>query len=96
MSKRLQVVLDEEEFEEIRHAANRLDLTISDWVRRTLREARQKGPSRTIERKLEAIRRGSEHSFPVADIDQLLSEIERGYLADSESCSSSTPTCRFT
>ncbi|HUG39897.1 MAG TPA: hypothetical protein VMM12_05405 [Longimicrobiales bacterium] len=40
MSKRLQVVLDEEEYAEIGRAAEEARLTISAWVRRALREAR--------------------------------------------------------
>jgi hypothetical protein len=32
--------------------------------------------------KLAAVSRAAEHSFPTADIDQMLAEIERGYLAD--------------
>jgi plasmid stability protein len=40
MSKRLQVVIDEEEYGEIRTAAGRARLTVSEWVRRVLREAR--------------------------------------------------------
>ena len=42
MSKRLQVVLSEAEFEEIRDAAKRNRATVSAWVRRTLREARER------------------------------------------------------
>ncbi len=42
MSKRLQVVLSEAELEEIRDAARRNRITVSAWVRRTLREARER------------------------------------------------------
>lgn len=42
MSKRLQVVLSEAELEEIRDAARRNRVTVSAWVRRTLREARER------------------------------------------------------
>ena len=42
MSKRLQVVLSEAELEEIRDAAKRNRVTVSAWVRRTLREARER------------------------------------------------------
>lgn len=40
MSKRLQVVVDEAEYAEIQAAAERARLTISEWVRRVLRQAR--------------------------------------------------------
>ena len=41
MSKRLQVVLSEAELDEIRDAARRNRVTVSAWVRRTLRAARE-------------------------------------------------------
>lgn len=40
MSKRLQVLLDPDEWEELREIARRHRTTVSEWVRRTLREAR--------------------------------------------------------
>lgn len=83
MSKRLQVVLDDEELEEIRAVAERKRLTVSEWVRRTLREARSREPARSTEAKLETLRRASRHDFPTGDIGQLLEEIASGYLADS-------------
>jgi Arc/MetJ family transcription regulator len=41
MSKRLQVVMSREEYGEIREAAERRRVTVSQWVRRALREARE-------------------------------------------------------
>lgn len=35
-------------------------------------------------RKLEAIRSAYEHEFPTADIEQMLEEIERGYLGEAD------------
>ena len=37
MSKRLQVLMDEEEYLEVQGAARRQRLTVSEWVRRALR-----------------------------------------------------------
>ena len=65
MSKRLQV----------------LRLTVLERVRRTLREARTSQSVNERERKLKGTRRAAEYSFPTADLDQMLSEIERGYQA---------------
>lgn len=64
---------------EIQHLARREGLTVGEWVRRTLREAREQKPVHDPETKLKAIRRGAEFSFPTADINDMLSEIERGY-----------------
>jgi hypothetical protein len=84
MSKRLQVVLDEEELREIRRAARRQRMTVSEWVRQALRAARRGEPSRDERMKLEVIRRASEHAFPTGSIEDVLAEIERGYLGEGE------------
>lgn len=81
MSKRLQVLLPDKEMSEIKRLAHRERLTVGEWVRRTLREARERKPLNEAETKLKAVRRGAEHAFPTGDIDQMLSEIERGYQA---------------
>lgn len=84
MSKRLQVLLDEAEFDDFRAAAKRQGLGLSDWVRRTLREARRQEPAGNIETKLRAVRAGARHDGPTGDIEQMLAEIEQGYTATAE------------
>lgn len=79
MSKRLQVLLDETEYREVRRLARSRHVTLASWVREAIREARRSQPSGRVEDKLRAVRAGARHSFPTADIDQMLSEIERGY-----------------
>ncbi|MGA2154568.1 MAG: antitoxin [Bryobacteraceae bacterium] len=79
MSKRLQVLLPDREMADIRILAGRERLTVGEWVRRTLREARTRQSVNDPEARLKAVRRGAQYSFPTADIDQMLSEIERGY-----------------
>ncbi len=79
MSKRLQVILGDEEMEEIRDIARAQKTTVAEWVRRALRAARRSTPSRSREQKLAAIRLGSDHAFPAGDIESVLEEIERGY-----------------
>lgn len=80
MSKRLQVLLDEKELKAIKRTARRHGLTVSEWVRRSLREARRAEPERDARTKLEVVRAAAEHRFPTADIDQMLREIEQGYV----------------
>lgn len=80
MSKRLQVVLGEDELADIRKAAKRQRTTVSEWVRHVLREARRREPHGNASRKIEAIRVAARHAFPTAGIDQMLAEIEQGYL----------------
>ncbi len=80
MSKRLQVVLDDKEYREIERVARRHRLTVSEWVRQSLRRARREEPSVEAGRKLAAVRAAEAHRFPTADIDQMLKEVERGYM----------------
>jgi macrodomain Ter protein organizer (MatP/YcbG family) len=84
MSKRLQVVLDADEWLELQKIARRHRMTLSDWVRRTLREAREREPRGDLDTKLRAIRTAVRHEFPVSDIEQMLEEAERGYLDPPE------------
>ncbi len=84
MSKRLQVVLDADEWLELQKIARRHRMTLSDWVRRTLREAREREPRGDLDTKLRAIRTAVRHEFPVSDIEQMLEETERGYLDPPE------------
>jgi len=71
--------MDQDELESIRAAARERGMTVSEFVRETLREARRKVASGDAERKLAAIRAADRHAYPTADIDQMLGEIERGY-----------------
>lgn len=64
---------------EIQQFAQRERLTVGEWVRRALREVREKRPQHDPAAKLKAIRRGAEFSFPTAEIDEMLDQIERGY-----------------
>ncbi|MBA2322932.1 MAG: antitoxin [Pseudonocardiales bacterium] len=84
MSKRLQVLLDEQELAEIQDIAARSGLTVSAWVRQLIHGARQRHSTGDPARKLAAVREAMRHSFPTGDIEQMLEETERGYLAEPE------------
>lgn len=79
MSKRLQVLLDEDELAEIQELARRRHQTTAAWVRDALRLARDTANRPDTRRKLRAISEAVEHRHPTADVDQMLAEIERGY-----------------
>lgn len=53
-------------------------MSVGEWVRRALRDARASRPVIDPETKLKAVRRGAQYSFPSADMEQMLGEIERG------------------
>lgn len=80
MSRRLQVLLDEREYQAIGDLAAQEGMTVSEWVRQVLRAAGRDKPAGDQARKLAVIRAAGRHSFPTGDVDQLLAEIERGYL----------------
>jgi hypothetical protein len=83
MSKRLQVVLGEEEYREIQRLARRHRMTVSEWVRQSLRRAGRDEPVVDAGRKLDVVRAAASHEYPVADIEEMLKEIERGYLGEA-------------
>lgn len=79
MSKRLQVLLPESEMAEIQRLADREGVTVGEWVRHALRDVRSHRSSAEPQSKLKSVRLAAEYSFPAAEVDQMLAEIERGY-----------------
>ncbi len=77
MTKRLQVLLEEDEYQDIKAAARAQHMTVAEWVRQTLRRAKR-NPPKTVEEKLRAIKEASRLNHPTADIDVMLREIEEG------------------
>lgn len=80
MTQRLQVLLDEAEFDEIRAIARRHRVTVAEWVRQVLRAARREEPRYDVERKLAVLREAArqEYAFAPGDIGDILADIERG------------------
>jgi hypothetical protein len=83
VSKRLQVILDDREMQEVRQHARRNRMTVAEWVRQALRSARRAQPAADGAKKLAAVRTAARHAFPTADIDAMLAQIERGYASDA-------------
>ena len=77
MSKRLQVLLDEQEYVEFQGIARKQRMTLAEWVRQALREAKS-GQTGTMEAKLRVIAEASRYRFPSADIEVMLDEIDTG------------------
>jgi len=81
MSTRLQVVMPDEEMDAIRRAAAAEKLTVGEWVRRGLREARERKPKVSVEEKLRLTREFARLNLsPSPDIEQMNREILDGYL----------------
>lgn len=79
MTKRLQVLLGDEELAEIQQLAKRRHQTTAAWVRDALRVARDTTSYPDTGRKLRAVREAAGHAYPASEIDDMLEEIERGY-----------------
>ena len=84
MSKRLQVMVDDEDLAEIQEAARRQRMTTAEWVRQALRAAKRAEPRGNARKKLEAIRAAAKRSYPSPDVEQMLEEIEQGYVGDRD------------
>ncbi len=74
--------MPEAELKEIRRTARQRRMSVAEWVRQALRDARQSDPSGDVDKKLATIRSASRNEFPTADVDQMLREIESGYGGD--------------
>ena len=83
MTKRLQVLLDETELRTIQGLARRDKVTMAEWVRRRLREGAAASSRPDTASKLAVIHEAYRQTSgtPEPDIDQMLDEIELGYLS---------------
>ncbi|MCX6596875.1 MAG: antitoxin [Acidobacteria bacterium] len=80
MSKRLQVVLPDEDMAALQQFAQRDRISVGELVRRELKAAQERRPKRSVEEKLRAIRELAQGSAPTGDIDQMNTEIMSGYI----------------
>jgi hypothetical protein len=79
VAKRLQVILQDPEYRDIQRKARLRHMSIAEWVRQALDQARRREPEGGVGKKLAAIRAAARHSYPSGDIQQILAEIESGY-----------------
>jgi len=79
MPKRLQVILKDPEYREIKRAARSRHVSVAEWVRQALTQAHRREPLGDVNKKLAVIRTAARMDYPTADIDRMLAEIEIGY-----------------
>jgi hypothetical protein len=72
MSNRLQVLLPDREMSAIQRLAKRDRLTVGEWVRRVLTEARTSRPAIEPEMKVRSVRHAVKYSFPTGDVGRIL------------------------
>ena len=82
MSKRLQVILHDTDYDAIQRAARARHMTLAQWVRQALDLARRREPTAEAGKKLAAIRAAARHHFPSGDLTAMLAEIEKGYSSE--------------
>lgn len=78
----MQVLLDQSEYDRLQGAAKSRGLSLAEWVRQALRAAYRREPRQDPDKQLAAIRAAARNEYPAGEIDQMLSEIERGYLEE--------------
>lgn len=76
MSKRLQVLLEEEEWRAVRRAADLARVSVAEWVRAALRAGHEAAPASAPDRKLAVVRAAAQHAFPAGEIGAMLAEID--------------------
>ena len=83
MSKRLQVVVGDEELQKFQQVARVKGMTLSEWVRQTLRGAERDVFTGDVERKLAALEWATSLDLgPEVEIETMLAQIESGYEQD--------------
>ena len=78
MSKRVQVVMPDDEYRALARAARRRGRPISQIVRQSLRRTLAEDSDVDPEHRIAAVLRFARFSGPTGDIDEILAEIERG------------------
>lgn len=81
MSKRLQVLLEPREYRSFQQIARETGLSLGEWVRQALRKVAGSSSRKSQHKKMEAVRRAMQFNGPTGDIEQILQEIEKGYLS---------------
>ncbi len=73
------MLFDDDELRDIQRLARKRRLTTAEWVRRSLRAAREAESGNDVGQKLAAVRTAASFSFPTGEVAELLADIERGH-----------------
>ena len=84
MSRRLQVIVDDKEYQYFKRLAQAAHTSLGEWVRQMLRQGSERTSSKSAQEKLRGLDQVIHNEFPTGDIDQVLREIERGYADGAE------------
>lgn len=90
MSKRLQIILPDDEYQAVAQAARRQGKPVARVVRESIR--RMLSEEGEIEQRIAAVLNFARSAGPTGDIDQILAEIERGRsVSQSQAAAAHTP-----
>lgn len=78
MSKRLQVILPDDEYRAVSEVAERAGKPVAEVVRESLRRTVAEAQDLDPKQRIAAILRFARFNGPTGDIEQILEEIERG------------------
>jgi predicted transcriptional regulator len=78
MSKRLQVVMSDEEYRAVERVARKWEQPVSEVVRASLKRTVEEAHERAPEERIAAVLRFARFDGPTGDIDSLLADIEAG------------------
>lgn len=81
MTKRMQVLIDDQAYRGIRRTGGEWRVAVADSVRQFLREARMAKQS-AVAAKLRGVDEAARHRFPVGDIETMLREIDADRLPE--------------
>jgi hypothetical protein len=79
MSKRLQVLMTENEYAQLKRRARKNKQSVGSFVREVLRNSKLGEEETSTSDKLKSIEKSAKYEFPVSDLDTMLQEIEAGY-----------------
>jgi hypothetical protein len=80
MSKRLQVILPDDEYNKIKRNARHAKQNLASWVRNALRRISDSEPNSSEEEKLRILKKALTISAPIDDISVIKEQIQQGYL----------------
>jgi hypothetical protein len=80
MAKRIEVILADVHYRGIQRAARSSQMSVAQWVQQELERACWREPSISTAKKLGALQVAIQHEFPTCDLEQILTEVESGYI----------------
>lgn len=72
--------MEPREYKQFQSLAEARGLSLGEWVRQTLRRFALSASAKGPQAKINSIRRASQLHYPSGEMEQILADIEKGYL----------------